>query len=176
MMSTKERRDEEHPSGGIHIPALQAESLRSAQASSHGAKPAKVEDRISVFWRVFGGTLLSIGALVCITLYQQFTNNVTELRSTVNRLAESRGDFIKLEDCNARFTAMWNIIKELQSSNAALLALRERSALLEQQVKTAEEERKELVHEIQRLRERQAALEGRQVAIPAAPAAVQRTK
>ena len=42
--------------------------------------PAKGEERISLFWRVFGGTLLSIAALVVITLYQQFNGSLNELR------------------------------------------------------------------------------------------------
>lgn len=182
---------------------LTAEALRNAQAQ-HAKSGGKGEDRISVFWRVFGGTLLSIGALVCITLFQQLTNGMSELRTNMNRLNEGRGDLVKLDDFNTRTASIWNSIKELQTANAVVSGLKERSALLEQQVKAvhdqlteritatangmkeieganaaisalrersavtdqqlkaAEEERKELVHEIQRLRERLAALEGRQ--------------
>ena len=167
MVTSRDRHDEEQPYGEPHRSLLTAEALRSGGSTPHVyGKQAKTEERITIFWRVFGGTLLSIAALVCMTLYQQFSNNVTELRTNVNRLTESRADFIKLEDCNTRFTAMWNVVKELQASNASLLALKERSVLLEQQVKTAEEERKELVRELQQLRERQAVVEGRQAATP----------
>ena len=174
MVSTKDRHDEDQSHGEPHLLTYKAESVRSALESSHAGAKLKPEDRVSVFWRVFGGTLLSIGALVCITLFQQFSNSLSEVRTNVDRLAESRADFIKLDDCNTRFAALWNNIKELQTANAAVLALKERSTLLEEQIKSSENERKELSRELQRLRKRQAALEGRQAptataALPAAP-------
>ena len=52
------------------------------------------------FLRVFGGTLLSIAALVCITLYQQFTSTISELRNNLNNLNQSRGDLVKNDDFN----------------------------------------------------------------------------
>lgn len=185
---------------------LVAENFRGASAAS-GSRPERGEERISTFWRVFGGTLLSIGALVCITIIQQFSNSLGELRTAVAHLTESRGDLVKSEDVNTRMAALWNSIKELQGINGAMLALKERSALLEQQLKTSqdqlnsrlvvvgttqkdldamhsalsaareraalleqqvkasEEERKEQIHEFQRLRERLAVLEGRQGAV-----------
>src|SRR5262249_48149908 len=142
--------------------AYKAESLHSATESSQASLKLKPEDKVSVFWRVFGGTLLSIAALICITLYQQFSASLTQRRAHVGRLTEGRADFVKSDDCSARFTAVWNSVKELQAANAAVVGLKERSALLEQQVKASEDERKEMVRELQRLRERQAAIEGRQ--------------
>jgi chromosome segregation ATPase len=168
-----------------------------------GQKSGKAEERISVFWRVFGGTLLSIAALVCINLFQQFSNSISECRANINRLNESRGDLVKMDDFNTRISSVWNSVKEMQTANAAvsalkersaimeqqvkashdqlgdrlaglasslkdlelanaaILALKERSALLEQQIKAGEDERKELARELQRVRERQAALESR---------------
>lgn len=138
---------------------MTVENIRSATAP-----PVRGEERISVFWRVFGGTLLSIAALVCITFVQQFSNSLGELRANLTHLNESRGDLVKNEDFNNRMTAVWNNLKELQGANVGVVALKERSALLEQQLKTAEDERKELAHELQRLRERIAVVEGRQAA------------
>lgn len=177
MASTRDRCDEEQSLAEPHLLTYKAESLRNVVESQAQGK-LKPEDRVSMFWRVFGGTLLSITALVGITLYQQFSNSISELRTNLSRLTESRADFVKVDDCNTRFMAVWNSMKELQAANAAVLALKERSALLEQQVKASEEERKELTRELQQLRERQAALEGRQAtaATPPVIAAAHRQK
>src|SRR5690348_2761568 len=48
------------------ITILAAEALRGAANGARPGEPppAKTEERISLFWRVFGGTLLSIAALL----------------------------------------------------------------------------------------------------------------
>jgi DNA repair exonuclease SbcCD ATPase subunit len=170
MVSARDHRDDDQSFAEPHLLTYKAETLRNAADCSQPQVKLKPEDRVSMFWRVFGGTLLSIAALVGITLYQQFSNSLSELRTNLSRLTESRADFVKVDDCNTRFTAVWNSVKELQAANAAVLALKERSALLEQQVKASEEERKELTRELQQLRERQAALEGRQATAATPPA------
>src|SRR5438132_9997852 len=79
-----------------------AETLRNATAQGLlAAASAKGEERIGVFWRVFGGTLLSIVALVCVTVYQQFTSTINELRNDVNHLNESRADLLKKDEFNS---------------------------------------------------------------------------
>ena len=135
-----------------------AETLRSGSAT---AAVGKGEDRISLFWRIFGGTLLSIAALVVVTVYQQFSNSLFELRSDMIRLNESRADLLKKDEFNTRMTSVWSSMKDLQTAETALTGLRERSALLEQQFKAAEDERKELTRQLQQLRERLAVVEGR---------------
>ncbi len=150
--------------------------IQAAGMLRNGQEPAplasaKGEERISVFWRVFGGTLLSIAALVCITLYQQFTSSISELRNNINALHESRGDLVKMEDFNSRTTALWGAVKEMQTTSAAVSALKERSVLMEQLLKQSEEDGKSLCRELQQVRERLAVLEARQAA--AAPAARQ---
>jgi chromosome segregation ATPase len=119
----------------------EAECLRSSDTSTQGTlKSAKGEERISLFWRVFGGTLLSIAALVCITVYQQLTSTLGELRTNMNHLTESRAELVKNDEFNNRMTSVWSSIKELQSANATLSGLKERSALLEQQVRTGQDQ------------------------------------
>jgi chromosome segregation ATPase len=148
------------------------------------AKP-KRESRILVFWSLCGGSVLSIAAMVLITLYQQFVANLSELRSGLERLNESRGDLVKKDEFNNRMASVWSTMKDFQSASttiasmkeqvalieqqckdheaagAAVSALKERCSLLEQQVKAGEEERKDLARELQSLRERQAVVEGR---------------
>lgn len=141
---------------------LVAETLRNG-ASRDDAPPApRGDEKISVFWRVFGGTILSIAALVVVTVYQQFSSALGELRSDMIRANEARAELLKKDEFNSRMTSVWNSVKEVQNGQAAVTALRERAALLEQQLKTAEDERKELTRQLQQLRERMAAVEGRQ--------------
>jgi hypothetical protein len=141
--------------------AALSETLRHGAASGSTAM-AKGEERISLFWRVFGGTLLSIAALVVVTVYQQFSNSLFELRNDMIHLNEARADLIKKDDFNSRMTSVWNSMKDLQTASTAVTSMRERTALLEQQLKEAESERKDLAREVQQLRERLAVIEGRQ--------------
>jgi hypothetical protein len=190
-----------------------AETLRSAAA---GGVTARGEERISVFWRVFGGTLLSIAALVVVTVYQQVSGSLADLRGGLERLNESRADLVKAGDFNTRMTSVWTSVKDLQTAAAAATAVgqrvglleqqvkmhaddmgnrltalgnglqdlrgqcaaagavQERAARLEQQLKASEDERKEQAQVLQQLRERIAALEGRQTV--AAPTALHHDK
>ncbi|HLN29448.1 MAG TPA: hypothetical protein VK395_16985 [Gemmataceae bacterium] len=149
---------------------VQAASVLRGYENREALSSPKPEDRISLFWRVFGGTLLSIAALVCITLYQQFTSTISELRNNLNNLNQSRGDLVKNDDFNTRMTSLWGTVKELEASTVVTSALKERSELMEQQLKAGEEERKDMAHEIQQMRERLAVLEARQaVGAPSVP-------
>jgi hypothetical protein len=136
-----------------------SETLRNGAAGGTAAA-GKGEERISLFWRIFGGTLLSIAALVVVTVYQQFSNSLFELRNDMIHLNEARADLIKKDDFNNRLTSVWNSMKDLQTATTAVTGLRERTLLLEQQLKEAEAERKELAREVQHLRDRVAATEG----------------
>jgi hypothetical protein len=154
-------RDDQTSSSGIMMrgrtsTGVMAETLRNGSAAA-----AKGEDRISLFWRIFGGTLLSIAALVVVTVYQQFSNSLFEMRNDMIRLNESRADLIKKDEFNTRMSSVWSSMKDLQATTSAVSGMRERSALLEQQLKVAEDERKELTRQLQQLRERLAVIEGR---------------
>jgi hypothetical protein len=155
-------RDDQSSASGImararNNTAALSETLRNSAASAQG----KGEERISLFWRVFGGTLLSIAALVVVTVYQQFSNSLLDLRNSITHLNESRAELLQKDEFNSRMTSVWNGIKDLQTANATVASLRERSALLEQQLKAAEDERKEQARQLQQLRERLAVVEGR---------------
>jgi chromosome segregation ATPase len=198
-------RSERNPNQGVSTPVL-AEALRAGSEAGKAAAPAGDEGKISIFWRVFGGTLLSIAALVLVTVYQQFTSGINDLRNEaghinadlrkdLGRLSEAQGDLVKKEDLNGRARAMWDAIKEVQADRSTLTTLKERCTVLMDLFKAGEEERRQLVGELQKLREQKAAaderrelvrevqalreklaqLEGRQAApavTPAAPAAV----
>src|SRR5947209_11630479 len=131
MALASERQDEEHQQTYTGHRARATETLRSGEESHYAhARSAKGEDRINVFWRLFGGTVLSIVALICITAYQQISGTLSELRSNLTRLQESRADLVRNDDFNNRLTSVWTSIKEVQASGAQLSALKERSALL----------------------------------------------
>lgn len=131
------QRDERHPSSADDAtPRLRlAGSERSPDAP---AAPRKEENRSFVFMSVFGGSLLSIAAMITITVYQQLSGGLSEIRTTVAHLTESRVDLVKNDDLNTRLTSVWATLKDLQASEAALGALKERTALLEQQLKATE--------------------------------------
>ena len=104
------------------------------------------EERMSIVWRVFGGTILSIVALGCITLFNNVTSNMAELRSELtrtqaelnrsnaeirgelNRVHDGRSDVIKKDDFNSRMATVWDGIKALQlqnnTQNASLASLK----------------------------------------------------
>jgi hypothetical protein len=141
MADNRERREEEAAAlGNGHGALLRgAETLRNAAAARRG-KATRSAGGISLFWRIFGGTLLSIVALVVITAYQQFTSTLNELRNNLDRLNEGRADLVKAEDFNARLATVWSNMKELQAGLKDVSALKERSALLEQQARAGQSE------------------------------------
>ncbi len=167
MAAGKEREDDQRlvSSSASGMFAATVESPRRGRDEPPAA-PAKTEERLSLFWRAFGGTLLSIGALVAITLYQEFAGTVNELRADVNTLHETRGDFVKAEDCNSRMTALWGALKDMEATSATMPALKERLVIMEDLVKQNEQELKTLLEDLQRIRERLAVVEARQGSQP----------
>jgi hypothetical protein len=133
---------------------LASETLRNSGAHEVvGPSAPRGEEKMGIFWRVCGGTLLSIAALVLITVYQSFSSSLNDLRNEIIRINDSRAELIKKDEVSTRLTRVWSELKE---------RIGERAAQVELQVKEGEQERKELHRELQQLRERLAALEGRQ--------------
>jgi hypothetical protein len=142
---------------------LTAEALRGAAAVRPAeAPPAKGEDRIPLFWRIFGGTLLSIAALVIVTLYQQFTSSVNELRNDIVRLHDAEASDVKKDEFNSRLSTLWNGLSDAKAAGTGVASLREKQSLHDQQIKQSDDDRKDLLRELQMLRERVARLEAQQ--------------
>lgn len=136
---------------------LVAETLRSAAANREAiASPSKGEDNVSWFWKIFGGTILSIVALSVVTAYTQVSSSLTELRRDFNQMQEGRGNYLKKEEFSSRLTTMWNVIKELQTAQNAMATLNERAKLLDvqldKQMRTGEDDRRELSRKIEEQR------------------------
>ena len=101
-------------------------------------KPA--EEKISLFWRVFGGTILSIAALAVVTMYNSVATNISEvranlagaqadaarqnadLRAELNRVHEASGERLRVAEFNTRMTTVWDGIKSVQTQGAAQAA------------------------------------------------------
>jgi len=105
-----------------------SETMRSAAESSGSkqAQPEKEEEHISLFWRVFGGTILSISALVIMTLYNNLSSSITDLRTELNHSQQAQADLVKKDDFNTRSTSLYERIRTLDALKADLEGLRER--------------------------------------------------
>jgi hypothetical protein len=146
---------------------LAAETLRSGDTPAKTRDGEKAEEKISVFWRVFGGTILSITALSVISAYQSLANGIHEVRTDVGHLREAGGEYIKKDEFNTRTNLIWNGIKDAQAITPSVTVLSNKAATLEAQLTAAENERRELCRELLHLRERLAKLEGQQEVKPA---------
>jgi septal ring factor EnvC (AmiA/AmiB activator) len=143
---------------------LTAEAFRNADmAAVQAANATKPEEKISIFWRVFGGTLLSIAALVVMTVYQQFSASLNELRNNMDRLHETHADMLKKEEFNTRSTKIWDAITQVKDE---VPTQKTRVTQLEVLLQTLQQERKELSNQVQALREKMAAIEARQGVVP----------
>src|SRR5260370_16027074 len=125
---------------------LASEPIRNAaHRHVHRTDKPKKEEGISMFWRVFGGTIFSIVALVVITAYTQITGTLSDLRKELNQV---QGDLLKKDAFNNRITSLWNAIKDLQTAATTLAALNERFKIIDQQMdkqaRTGDDERKEV--------------------------------
>jgi hypothetical protein len=144
------------------------ETMRSA-AGSGGEKPQekKGEEHISLFWRVFGGTILSIVALVSITLYNNISSSITELRTELGREREARAGLVKKEEFNTRVTAQYERMRGIDTVKVELEGLKEKThasatavdAVKRDTAATADAMKKDAAA-LEVLRERVAAVEG----------------
>jgi DNA repair exonuclease SbcCD ATPase subunit len=105
------------------------ETVRSAAESAGKAEPEPKktgEEHISVFWRVFGGTILSIVALVAITLFNNMSASITDLRNELSREREARAELVKKDEFNSRNTAMYERIRGVDAVKAEMEGLKEK--------------------------------------------------
>jgi chromosome segregation ATPase len=137
-------------------------------------KGAEKEDgKMPVFWRVFGSTVLSIGALVVMTAYQSLSGTTAELRNDIghlntemrkelSRMSEAQAELVKKEEATGRLQTVWTSIKELQDDRKELTSLKERCKALVELYRSSEAERQKLAGQLQTLREQKIQEEERQ--------------
>lgn len=123
---------------------LAAESLRGGDPVVKSSRDERPEERVSLFWRLFGGTMLSICALVMINAYQSLANNIHEVRGDLGRLRDTAGDLIRKDDFNTRTNTLWNALRDLQNMQSSVSVLTNKLAALEQQAASADRDHKEL--------------------------------
>src|SRR5438105_4306791 len=104
-----------------------------------------------------GGTILSVIGFIALALFEQYNGMLSELRSDLKHFNETSSEFVKKENVQRYREEMKNCIKEIQASSAA-------RTILEQELKASEKAREDMAHELQRMRERLAFLEGKQTA------------
>jgi chromosome segregation ATPase len=106
------------------------ETARAAAEAGAEKAPEKKKDEehISVFWRVFGGTILSIVALVSITLFNNMSNSITELRADISREREARAELVKKDEYNTRVTAMYERIRGIDAIKVELEGMKEKTS------------------------------------------------
>jgi hypothetical protein len=194
----EDRNQQPDPQSAPLAPLLTAEVLRHAASACAPTAKGKGEDGVSPFWRLFGATILSIVALAAVTLYQQLAGGLSEVRHELGQLTRKEefvasrgkvwekvfeiqkntehGDVVLADRC-ARLeqqlahleAARKELLHELAWLRAATVAaLKDRSGLLEQQVKTGQAGYQEMARALQHLHTRLAALEGRPAAAPPA--------
>lgn len=147
------RNEQRSPQSGQISTSVMAESLRSADSAHAPVADSRSEERISIFWRIFGGTILSIVALVTVTLYQQLVGNLGELRNELNHLNENRTELARKEEVDNRLLRVWTSIKELQALEGSINTMKERSCVRDQQVKEEQQRAAAELKELQALRE-----------------------
>jgi hypothetical protein len=167
-----ERQFQQIPESALAIETLR----RSAECAQLAPKEENDDNRISIFWRVFGGTLLSIVALVVMTAYQQLTGGLAEIRTEMShlntdlnkdlaRLSEAQGGLLKKEEFGASLKYIKDDLHQRQSAREELKKLEERCRGLLEQCKAGEVERRSLHAELHKLREQRAGEEERRASL-----------
>jgi len=156
------RQEERNPQQGTGSPILLAETLRNAANPSPAetAPRSGGEEHGSVFWRVLGGTVLSIAAMITVTLYQQITSSIndvrnsvaglnTDLRKDLGQVIQTQADLVRKDEFNSRMTSVWAGIKDAQAVQLTVTRLKERSLVRDQQEKADADVREEMRKELQ---------------------------
>lgn len=143
-------------------------------------KEKKPEEQVPLFWKLCSAALLSVSALIAVTLYNQLNNTASQLRGDVgqlrNDLGQLRTDLVPKDDYNSRIELIVKGIKDLQIYNKKTdtdwrEGIQEQKATereLRQQVKAMEEE-------LSQLRQQMTALEQKMTPKSTPPKDVRKT-
>lgn len=163
MFSKRTGSDAKYTSSPDDTP-LAVETARVAAADRFGpasAEPRKPdEERVSLFWRLFGGTIVSVAALVSITLFNNLSSGIAEMRAEVSRLQEAKVEAAKKDDLNAIRTQ----VATFADYRREIDSLKERAAKNRDDLDAVKKEtgggvdaaRRELVAQIELMRKEQA--------------------
>ncbi len=118
----------EEPARPAPLPAEKEEPKESK-----GPSP----DNLPLFWRMCSAALVSITAMVAVTLYLQLSNNLATMRGEVRALAEDHVGLVRKDDYGTRNIAVAATIKETQ---VRYEESEKRAARLEKELREAREE------------------------------------
>jgi chromosome segregation ATPase len=147
------------------LPMLASETMRTSK--SH-VMPKELngkssDEKVSLFWRIFGGTILSIVSLLVITAYQSISSSIHDLRTELSQLKEAKAEFVKKDDYTAARTRMWDrmqeIDKQVATATAPIAQMKERMTQLDEQTRTTAGERKDMNELHATIKERMAQFE-----------------
>ncbi len=88
-------------------------------ARGNEPKPRTDDEKIHIFWRVFGGAIVSVVALSGLTLYNNLQSSVIELRSEMAKINELRGDLVRKDEFNSRISSNYERISTVQTQSVA---------------------------------------------------------
>ncbi len=151
---------------------IQMEVLRQSAESGKPQDSGKEETKIPLFWRVFGGTVLSITALIVMTAYQSLSGNIAELgrqldhldtdmRKEMGRLAELNGELVRKDECETRFRGVWTQLNEIKENRKGIIEVKQRCDSLLDQQRDAVKQRGQLQSDLREVREHRAASQQR---------------
>ncbi len=141
------------------------ELLRAAGDGAAKADTNKSdEERISLFWRIFGGTILSIVALGTFTLYNNISSNISDLRRELNQEREARAELLRKQEFQTYLTQQSERLRVLETIRGDFEGLRERvngntatvEALKRETTAAVDTHRKEVAAQLESMRKESA--------------------
>jgi chromosome segregation ATPase len=123
-----DQENEETPGGSGTLAMFETARSAANQPGRATTDEKKDEEKMSLFWRVFGGTILSIAALVVITLFNNTTSTINDLRNDIAREREARAALVKKEDVDTRMKSQYDRIRTVEGYKADIEAVKERVA------------------------------------------------
>lgn len=146
-------------SGEVAVSTVDVVTSKTGATDRRPLEPIRKKRSNSLFWGISGGSILGAVGFVGLTLYQQYNDSIVELQRDLKHFNTTCADLVKKDDLGHRFKMFWTTVEKLDNN---MKEKAERLALMEHLLKNSEDERKEQTRELQRLRERLAAVEARQ--------------
>lgn len=128
MFPRRQGQQNESLEGTDEMAASETARIGAAVGGDKAPEKKKDEEHISLFWRVFGGTILSIVALVSITLFNNMSSSITELRADVSREREARAELVKKDEYNSRVTAMYERMRGIDAVKVEMEGMKEKTS------------------------------------------------
>ena len=162
----------ERPTLSSNSLPVQMEVLRQGSESGKAQDSGKDENKLPLFWRVFGGTVLSITALIIMTAYQGLSGGIadlgkqidhleTDMRKEMSRLAELQGELVRKDECETRIRSVWTQLNEIKEDRKGIIESKERCENLLGQHRDAGKQRSKIQTDLQEVREHRAAFQQR---------------